>query len=101
MATEFIWNTAKGISNSRKHDVDFDTAARAFADEFLLTEFQGFVGDEPRWQTTAMVDGILLLMIIHTDWEENGTEIVRIISARHATAHERKRYEQNRYENHA
>ena len=99
MATEFIWNTAKAASNAQKHDVDFDTAARAFLDPFRHTELQGFIDGEPRWQTTAMTDGTLLFLIIHTDWEEDGNEIVRIISARPVTSHERKLYEQNRYEN--
>jgi hypothetical protein len=42
------------------------------------------------------VDGGLLLLVAHTDRDdEDGTELIRIISARRAEPKERKRYEQN------
>ena len=43
------------------------------------------VDGEERWQTTGMVDGLLLLLVAHTIFDEDGDEIVRIISAREAT----------------
>jgi uncharacterized protein len=99
MTTEFVWNTAKAASNERKHSVNFNLVARAFSDPYRFTELQDFVDGVPRWQTMAMFEGILLLFVVHTDWEEDGTEIIRIISAREATSRERRQYEQNRYEN--
>jgi uncharacterized DUF497 family protein len=58
-------------------------------------ELERFEGGEPRWQTIGMVDGALLLLVAHTDWEEDGVEVIRIISARPVTSRERRLYEKN------
>ena len=43
-----------------------------------------------------MVEGYVLLVVAHTVRnEDDGTEIIRIISARRAAPKQRKRYEQN------
>jgi len=97
MAARFEWNGAKAASNLRKHRVSFQTAVRAFADPFALFEQDRIEGGECRWQTVGLVDSHLLLMVAHPlRDDEDGTEIVRIISARRADPKERKRYEQNR-----
>ena len=52
---------------------------------------------EYRWQTLGVVDGYLLLLVAHAVRDDvDGTEVIRIISARRAEPKERKRYEQNR-----
>ena len=76
--------------------MSFETAARAFADPFLLTRQDRIEYGEQRWQTIGMVDGHLLLLVAHTVAEVGETEVVRIISARKAEPMERKRYEENR-----
>ncbi len=48
---------------------------------------------EVRWQTVGMADGVLLLLVVHTFEDEDEAEVIRIISARKADAHERRRYE--------
>jgi len=54
-------------------------------------------GGELRWQTLGLVEDLLLLTVAHTVREErnDGTwvDVIRIISARHATRKERRRYE--------
>ena len=50
---------------------------------------------ERRWQTLGLVEGWLLLLVAHTVWDEDGTEVIRIISARRAEPKERRRYEQD------
>jgi uncharacterized protein len=97
MTTEFTWNIAKATSNLQKHGVAFEDAARVFADPYKFQELDRYVDGEARWQTIGMVEGELLLLVAHTDWEEGELEIIRLISARPATAKERRRYEQNRY----
>jgi uncharacterized DUF497 family protein len=97
MPARFEWDAAKAASNLRKHRVRFETAARVFADPFALAEQGRTEGGERRWQTVGLVDGHLLLMVAHTVRDdEDGAEIIRIISARRADPKERKRYEQNR-----
>lgn len=98
MHTQFEWDTDKAPSNWAKHRIDFETAVRAFADPFLLTEHDRIEHGERRWRSVGMVDGHLILFIAHTvrEEEDDSIEVVRIISARKADPKERKRYEQNR-----
>lgn len=97
MKTQFEWDITKAESNLRKHRVSFETAARVFADPFALVEQDRIENGEYRWQTLGVVEGYLLLLVAHTVRDdEDGAEIIRIISARRADTKERKRYEQNR-----
>lgn len=94
MTLEFDYDEAKNDSNYEKHGVDFETARLVFNDPFHESVQDRVVGDEERWQTVGMVNDVVLLLVAHTWKELDGEAIrVRIISARKATAHERKRYE--------
>ncbi|RVD44353.1 BrnT family toxin, partial [Mesorhizobium sp. M4A.F.Ca.ET.020.02.1.1] len=42
------------------------------------------------------IDGELVLLVAHADREEDGIEVIRIISARRAMQGERRRYAQSR-----
>jgi hypothetical protein len=44
-----------------------------------------------------VVGGIVVLLVAHTFYEEQGEEVIRIMSARNATPHGRKMYEQGPY----
>ncbi|MCA0045441.1 BrnT family toxin [Mesorhizobium sp. B283B1A] len=92
----FEWDLEKARSNLRKHGVSFETAVSIFSDPFALTEQDRVEDGEYRWQTTGAVDDMLVLLIAHVDREEDGMEVIRIISARRATTREKKRYAQNR-----
>lgn len=97
MKIRFEWDQTKAESNLKKHRVSFKTAARVFADPFAISEQDRIEDGEIRWQTLGIVDGYLLLLVAHTvQGDEDGTEVIRIISARRAEPRERKRYEQNR-----
>ena len=89
----FEWDAAKAAANLRKHGVSFDLASLAFADPFALIAQDRFEGGEYRWQTLGLVEGCLLLLVAHTVTDADGTEVVRIISARKATRKERQRYD--------
>ena len=90
----FEWDAVKAEGNRKKHGVSFETAVRVFADPFALTEQDRVEAYEQRWQTLGMVDGLTLLLVAHIDREEDGADVIRIISARRASGKERKRYEQ-------
>ena len=98
MITRFEWDPAKAAGNLSKHRVSFDTAIRAFADPFALSELDRIEDGEQRWQTTGMAEGFLLLLVAHTVREEDEdgqtAEAIRIIPARPASRKERRRYEQ-------
>ena len=95
MTVRFEWDARKAAANEKKHHVSFEIAARVFANPFAYTEHDRIEGGEYRWQTVGMVEGTVLLLVAHTDREEeDGTQVIRIISARRAERHERRRYEQ-------
>ena len=85
----------KAAANLRKHGVSFELAQRVFNDPFSLTRRDLF-RDEERWQTVGapFAQSPGLLLVAHTD---QGGEGGRIISARRATAHERKAYEKGEF----
>ncbi len=91
--TFFDWDEAKNRSNLKKHRVSFEDAIGVFLDPLNVTDLERIVDGEERWQTFGLVDGELL-MVAHANYDEDYTEIVRIISARLATRAERKQYEE-------
>lgn len=90
----FEWNAEKAVENIRKHGVSFELARLAFADPFALLDQDRIEGGEYRWQTTGMAGGAILLVVAHTFRDEADREVIRIISARRALRHERRRYDQ-------
>jgi uncharacterized DUF497 family protein len=95
MKTRFEWDPAKAKSNLRKHRVSFEVATRAFADPSAVVQQDRIENGEYRWQTLGVVDGCLLLLVAHTVRDdEDGVEVIRIISARRADPKERRRYEE-------
>jgi uncharacterized protein len=90
----YVWDPAKAASNIRDHGISFETAIRVFADPFHASELDRIEGGEYRWQTLGVTDGVTLLLVAHTWTDSQGVETIRIISARRAEKHERKRYEQ-------
>lgn len=90
----FEWDAKKAEANVRKHGVSFETARFAFADPLAIMDQDRIENGEYRWQTTGVVGGVALLVVAHTIRDEEDLEIIRIISARPAERHERKRYEE-------
>jgi len=90
----FVWNEEKSRSNRAKHKVSFETAVLVFEDPYALSIPDGIVEGEQRWQTLGLVGGVVVLLVAHTFEEEDGEEVIRIISARKATPRERMIYEQ-------
>ncbi len=89
----FEWDPVKAEANLKKHGVAFEDAVRVFADPFHISEVERAEGGEHRWQTIGTVDGTRLLLAVHTWRDEDGVDIIRIISARKAERYERRRYE--------
>ena len=91
----FEWDEAKNEINQKKHGISFDTATRVFYDPNIVQYVERIEDGEERWHAVGQVAGsLLLLTVVHT-WEEKGIEeVVRIISARHASNPERKIYDE-------
>ncbi len=90
----FIWDEKKSRRNLAKHKVSFETAMLVFDDPPAISLPERIKNGEERWQTLGLVGGIVVLLVAHTYHEEGGEEVIRIVSARKATPHERKIYEQ-------
>jgi uncharacterized DUF497 family protein len=94
----WTWDRAKAAANQAKHGLSFETAVHVFDDPLHASKPDPHP-DGDRWLTVGLV-GPVLLLVVHT-WPEaelQGDEPVgRIISARKATAHERKVYEEGSF----
>lgn len=86
---EYEWDSAKAVVNLRKHGIDFADCVTAFADPFAATR-----DDDHPYETRRLTLGVDAigrhLVVCYT---RRGTR-VRIISARKATPHERRQYEE-------
>ena len=91
----WTWDENKNRTNRQKHGLSFETAKLVFEDP-LMVQRPDPDQAEDRWHTVGMI-GNVVVIVAHT-WPkpENGTGIEegRIISARKATAHERRAYEE-------
>ncbi len=99
---KIIWHELKNQTNRRKHGIRFELAQAVFEDENYLMRQDRVEDGEMRWQTIGKVKGVsstvyLVLLVAHTVDDDGKQEIVRIISARHATKSERQTYEAQTY----
>ena len=88
----FEWDEAKNRQNLAKHGINLETAALVFEDPYVLSDPDRVVDDEERWQTIGTI-GVLIVLVAHLWWDEDGEEVIRLISARKASSAERKAYE--------
>lgn len=89
------WDERKNRTNRQKHGVSFELAQEVFDDPMALSKLDRVEAGEERWHTLGMVEGVVLLLVTHTVRDDHGAEVIRIISARKATTHERRHYEQD------
>lgn len=87
---QFEWDPEKAQLNRRKHKVSFEEALTVFYDPLSATfNDKEHSVTEQRLITIGLSSQGRLLVVSHTERRE----ALRIISARRATAHERKRHE--------
>jgi uncharacterized DUF497 family protein len=90
----FEWDDKKSARNYRKHGIRFEEAALAFDDPLAVSEQDRIENGEQRWQTIGIIGDCLLLLVAHAmRFDNDGIEVVRIISARRVDRQERMRYE--------
>jgi len=96
MLYNFEWDPNKARSNMRKHGVSFEDASLVFNDPMALTVFDNDASDsEERWITLGVIKGQHYLVVIHTSRDEHEDRLtIRLISARPATKHEIRDYQQ-------
>lgn len=89
----FEWDSQKAESNLKKHGISFEEAITIFQDEVLTTEDSSAYGELREISFGRLGGGgpgsAVIVCVIHTDREDR----VRIISARKATAQERRHFD--------
>lgn len=86
----FEWDNQKAIANLRKHDLSFESACEVFFDPFVVVlEDVEAAGDELREKLIGMTRDWRIVLVVYVMRADR----VRLISAREATARERKQYE--------
>jgi uncharacterized protein len=86
----FEWDAA---NHSRHGGIAFSTAAFVFDDPAVLFRKDRVADGEQRWHAIGAAEKAVLLVVhVYREENENGEEIIRIISAREANQRERRIY---------
>ena len=91
----FEWDERKSLLNQKKHGIAFALAARVFSDECRIVETDRTDQEtgEQRRHAIGRIDSAAIYVVAHVYREEqDGEEIIRIISARDANQRESRRY---------
>jgi uncharacterized DUF497 family protein len=87
----FEWDQAKAAENYKNHGITFEQATRVFADPFAIERLDARENyGEDRFNILGMVDGRLLFVAFTLRGD-----IIRIISARGAEPHEKRKYHED------
>ncbi|EUB96191.1 protein of unknown function DUF497 [Rhizobium sp. CF080] len=92
----FEWDPQKARINKAKHGVSFELAEHIWDDPLHMIIPDTVYDGEERWLAIGSVGPVAVLVAAHVYRDDDLGEVVRIISARKATAHERRHYEQER-----
>lgn len=89
-ALHFEWDESKAAANAKKHGVTFEEARSVFYDERAkLIDDPDHSENEDRFVLLGLSSALRLLVVCHC---YRGGGVIRIISARKATAKEAKFY---------
>ncbi len=86
----FEWDLEKNEINFKKHGLRFEDVTPVFYDENAITKEDSDHGEQ-RWKTLGMGRYLVVVVVVYTYNRK-----IRIISARKAEKHERKKYEKKR-----
>lgn len=90
-ALRFTWDPKKAKSNLKKHGVAFEEAQTVFYDEHAVEFYDDEHSEwEDRFLLLGLSSGMRLLLVCHCFREAEG--LIRIVSARKATATESAHY---------
>ena len=87
----FEWDERKATANAKKHGVSFEEAKSVFVDERAkLIDDPDHSEDEERFVLLGLSSALRLLLVCHCYRSEGN--VIRLISARKATAKESRAY---------
>lgn len=88
---KFQWDNRKAEINKKKHNISFEEAATVFNDtDALVIDDPDHSIEEDRFIILGYSTKANLLVVCHCYRDSNN--VIRLISARKATANERKQY---------
>lgn len=91
---QFEWDENKNILNKQKYDINFEQAVDVFQDPLHISLLdKRFSYFEERWITLGATKLQAILVVANLFYTDEGEEIIRLVSARPATAKERQQYE--------
>jgi uncharacterized protein len=85
----YVWDPKKARSNEQKHGLSFEEAVTSFAHPLAI-----MVDDLVQHERALLIGMSKEANILVTVFIEKSEDVVRLISARLATRHERRRYEE-------
>lgn len=86
---QFDWDAGKNRTNRRKHGISFEEAVSVFYDDNAIQFFNSGQLEEDRFLMLGMSIELRILLVCYC---VRDGQTIRIISARKATAKERKFY---------
>lgn len=86
-----MWDRLKAELNARKHGVTFEEAATVLCDPLAV-----IIEDESHPENARIIGESVAARILLVVFVERGRDALRLISARRATMHERRRYEEGK-----
>lgn len=90
----FEWDESKNALNISKHKISFEEAREVFDDPLHISILdKRFNYFEERWISIGQTSRKKVVVVANLFFDESGEEVIRIITAREATIHERKQYE--------
>ncbi len=91
---KFEWDIKKEKRNIKKHGISFEQASYVFGDPFSLSMYDpDHSEDEDRYILIGKSRNEVILTVVHTFRNQDGIEMVRVISARKVTQKEKKIYQ--------
>ena len=91
---KFEWDNNKNTINQKIHGLTFELAREVFDDPLQISKMDfRYNYREERWITLGSTKNAKILVVANLFFTDDGEEIIRIISARHANVKEIKTYE--------
>lgn len=95
MEIRFVYDPAKNRLNIKKHGISFETAKLIFDGPIYSQEDFRYDYGEIRMKTYGRLPNLVIVTVIHVDFDDDGIYTIRIISARFAKKHEEREYYEN------
>lgn len=95
--TRWAWDPDKDAKNEKRHGLSLEVGILVVDGDPLAASRADSRPDGDRWQTVGNAGGVAILLVVHTEPDDEAKEPGRIISVRKATAHKRQACEKGEF----